>query len=84
MTFQYLAGAPVGGGLTAECGVGQTYVLDDLGKLEVHLQQQVLTPPAHHTAKYVQMPHFLTFALTTKRYLAASVRVYYLEIGSSS
>lgn len=50
---QYLAGAPVGSGLAAECSIGQTYVLNDLGKLEVYLQQQVLTPSAHHTAKDV-------------------------------
>lgn len=60
---RYLAGASVGRGLSAQRGVGQTHVLDDLWELEVYLQQQVLAPPAHHTAKEVNMlqlshPHF--------------------------
>lgn len=52
---QYLAGASIGSGLSAQWRVGQTHVLDDLGELEVYLQQQVLTPPAHHTAKDMKM-----------------------------
>lgn len=51
----YLAGASVGRGLSAQCGVGQTHVLDDLRELEVYLQQQVLAPPAHHAVKDVNI-----------------------------
>lgn len=64
-TCQYLAGASISSGLSAQRSVRQAHVLDDLRELEVYLQQQVLTPPAHHTAKDVKILHFLTISLTT-------------------
>ncbi len=51
----YLAGAAVCGPLTAQGGVWQADVLNDLWEVQVDLQQQRLTPLTHYTGHNTQM-----------------------------